>query len=105
MSLVETRNKADGLIHSVESSLKELGDKVEASERAAAESAMSDLRTALKGDDKDVITRKTEALAQASAKVAQRAYADTQGAAGAQPGGGDAGAAGARTRRSQGRCG
>jgi len=48
-----------------------------------------------------VIARKTEALAQASAKVAQRAYADTQGAAGAtggQPGGGgggDAGAAGA----------
>ncbi|HTC51867.1 MAG TPA: molecular chaperone DnaK [Steroidobacteraceae bacterium] len=96
--LVETRNKADGLIHSVESSLKELGDKVEAGERAAAESALSDLRTALKGDDKDVITRKTEALAQASAKIAQRAYADTQGAAGAagaQPGGADAGAAGA----------
>jgi molecular chaperone DnaK len=88
--LVETRNKADGLIHSVESSLKELGDKVEASERAAAESALSDLRTALKSDDKDVITRKTEALAQASAKVAQRAYGDGQGAAGAagaQPGG------------------
>ncbi len=66
---------------------------------AAAESALSDLRTALKGDDKDVIARKTDALAQASAKVAQRAYADTQGAAGAagaQPGGAaGAGAAGA----------
>jgi len=95
--LVETRNKADGLIHSVENSLKELGDKVEASERAAAESALSDLRTALKSDDKDVIARKTDALAQASAKIAQRAYADTQGAsgaAGAQPGA-DGGAAGA----------
>jgi molecular chaperone DnaK len=96
--LVETRNKADGLIHSVESSLKELGDKVEATERAAAESALSDLRTALKGDDKDVIVRKTDALAQASATIAQRAYTDNQGAAGAagaQPGGGTAGGGGA----------
>ena len=65
--LVETRNKADGLIHGVEKSLKDLGDKVDAAERAKAESAISDLRTALKGDDKDVIDKKTEALAQASA--------------------------------------
>ncbi len=88
--LVETRNKADALIHNVENSLKELGDKVEAAERASAESALSDLRTALKGEDKDVIARKTEALAQASAAISQRAYAQTQGggdAAGA-PGGG-----------------
>jgi molecular chaperone DnaK len=98
--LVEVRNKADGLIHSVENSLKELGDKVEAAERASAESALSDLRTALKGEDKDVIARKTEALTQASAAIAQRAYAQTQGAAGAdsQPGGAaGAGAAGAGT--------
>ncbi len=96
--LVETRNKADALIHSVEKSLKDLGDKVEAAERAAAESALSDLRTALKGEDKDVIARKTEALAQASATIAQRAYAQTGGGAeagGAQQGGAaGAGAAG-----------
>jgi molecular chaperone DnaK len=96
--LVDTRNKADALIHSVEKSLKDLGDKVEAGERAAAESALSDLRTALKSEDKDVIARKTEALAQASAAVAQRAYAQTGGGAdagGAQTGGGPgAGAAG-----------
>jgi molecular chaperone DnaK len=99
--LVETRNKADALIHSVEHSLKELGDKVEPAERAGAESALSDLRTALKGDDKDVIARKTEALAQASAAVAQRAYAQEQGGAGgagAQAGGAaGAGAAGGGT--------
>jgi molecular chaperone DnaK len=94
--LVETRNKADALIHSVEKSLKDLGDKVEAGERAAAESALSDLRTALKGEDKDVIARKTEALAQASATIAQRAYAQTGGGAdaGGAQGGGAAGAAG-----------
>jgi molecular chaperone DnaK len=96
--LVDTRNKADALIHSVEKSLKDLGDKVEAAERAAAESALSDLRTALKGEDKDVIARKTDALAQASAAIAQRAYAQTGGGAdggGAQGGGATgAGAAG-----------
>jgi len=50
--LVETRNKADGLIHAVEKSLQGLGDKVDAAERAKVESAVSDLRTALKGDDR-----------------------------------------------------
>ena len=66
--LVDTRNKADGMIHTVEKSLKDLGDKVDAGERAKVESAISDLRTALKGDDKNVIEKKTEALAQASAR-------------------------------------
>ncbi|HEY0767842.1 MAG TPA: molecular chaperone DnaK [Steroidobacteraceae bacterium] len=88
--LVDTRNKADGLIHAVEKSLQSLGDKVDASERAKVESAVSDLRTVLKGDDRNVIEKKTEALAQASAGIAQRAYAAEGGGAGAS----DAGAAG-----------
>src|SRR5690349_5171644 len=69
--LVETRNKADGLVHSVEKTLKELGDKVDGAERARVESAISDVRAALKSDDKGVIEKKTEALAQASAAIAQ----------------------------------
>ena len=81
--LVETRNKADGLIHAVEKSLQGLGDKVDAAERAKVESAVSDLRTALKGDDRNVIEKKSEALAQASAGIAQRAYAAEGGGAGA----------------------
>jgi molecular chaperone DnaK len=94
--LVETRNKADGLIHAVEKSLQGLGDKVDAAERAKVESAVSDLRTALKGDDRAVIEKKTEALAQVSASIAQRAYAANEGAAaGAEGGaGGQAGAGG-----------
>jgi molecular chaperone DnaK len=84
--LVDTRNKADALIHSVGKTLQELGEKVDGAERAKIESAISDLRSALKGEDKAVIEKKTEALAQASAAVAQRAYADTQGS----PGAGDA---------------
>jgi len=97
--LVDTRNKADGMVHSVEKALKDLGDKVSGEERASVESALSDVRSALKGDDKDVIARKTEALAQASAKIAERAYAEGQGGAGAggpQPdGAAGAGATGA----------
>ncbi|HYL03583.1 MAG TPA: molecular chaperone DnaK [Steroidobacteraceae bacterium] len=91
--LVETRNKADALIHAVEKSLQSLGDKVDAGERAKVESAVSDLRTALKSDDRNVIAKKTETLEQAAASIAQRAYAAQQGAAG--PGAGAEGAAAA----------
>jgi molecular chaperone DnaK len=94
--LVEARNKADGLVHSVEKTLKELGDKVDGAERARVESAMSDVRTALKGDDQGVIEKKTEALAQAAQSIAQKAYADAGAAgAGAQGAGPEAGSAGA----------
>ena len=91
--LVDTRNKADSLIHAVEKSLRNLGDKVDAAERARVESAVSDLRTALKGDDRNVIEKKAEALAQASSAIAQRAQeAEAAGAAGAA--GGPSGATG-----------
>jgi molecular chaperone DnaK len=98
--LVDTRNKADGMIHTVEKTVKDLGDKVDAGERAKVESAISDLRTALKGDDKNVIEKKTEALAQASAAIAQRAYAAGQGGAEGAAGGpaAGAGASGAQGR-------
>src|SRR3977135_1889846 len=103
--LVETRNKADGMSHSVEKTLKSLGDKVDATERAKVESAVSDLRTALKGEDRNIIEKKSETLAQASAGIAQRAAgaagggaaaAETGsgGTAGAQDGGGGSGGAG-----------
>src|ERR1700689_280763 len=89
--LIEVRNRADGLAHQVEKALKDLGDKVSGEERAKAESALADLKTAMKGDDHDVIAKKTEALAQASAALAQRAYADTQGSAGGAAGGAESG--------------
>ncbi len=100
--LVETRNKADAMVHAVERSLKDLGDKVDAGERASVESAVSDLRTALKGDDREVIEKKAEALAQASAGIAQKAYAGSAGeagpagAAGPEPGAAGAGAGGGK---------
>ncbi len=103
--LVDVRNKADGLMHAVEKSLKDLGDKVDPTERGRVESAVSDLRTALKSDDKGAIEKKTDALAQASTAIAQRAYASEQtagaGATGAQggPGAGSAGAQGGAAGR------
>jgi molecular chaperone DnaK len=90
--LVDTRNKADGLIHAVEKSLQSLGDKVDGAERAKVESAVSDLRTVLKGDDRNAIEKKTDALAQASSAIAQRANAEAEGgAAGAEAAAGAAG--------------
>jgi molecular chaperone DnaK len=91
--LVETRNRADAMVHAVEKAMKDLGDKVNAEERAKAESALSDLKTALKSDDKELIEKKTEALGQASASIAQRAYA-ASGEAAPAAGAGGAGAAG-----------
>jgi molecular chaperone DnaK len=83
--LVESRNRADQLVHAVEKSLKDLGDKVDGGERAKVESALSDLRSVLKGDDKAAIDKKAEALMQASGNIAQQAAAAQAGAGGAGP--------------------
>ncbi|HKU15870.1 MAG TPA: molecular chaperone DnaK [Steroidobacteraceae bacterium] len=93
--LVEARNKADALLHQTEKALKDLGEKVSPSDRANVESAMADLKRVLSDDDKSVIETKANALAQASAAIAQQAYAQT-GPAGEGGGatGGDGGAAG-----------
>jgi molecular chaperone DnaK len=94
--LAETRNRADALLHATEKTLKDLGDKVAAADRARTESAISDLKSVIKGDDKDVIETKARALAEASAAIAQQAYADQQagGASGAGPGAGGGSSAG-----------
>jgi molecular chaperone DnaK len=89
--LIDTRNKADALVHSTEKSLKDLGDKVEPAERASIEAAMNELRAVLKGDDKDAIDRKAEALSKAAAPAVQRAYQAEAAAAGAGSGPGAAG--------------
>jgi len=93
--LIDSRNKADALVHSTEKSIKDLGDKVEPAERASIEAAMNDLRSVLKGDDKEAIDRKAEALAQAAAPAVQRAYQAEAGAGGAGAQGAPGGGAGA----------
>jgi molecular chaperone DnaK len=84
--LVDARNQADSMVHATEKSLEELGDKVDATERAAIEGALSDVKDALKGDSKDALETKTKALAEASASIAQKAYEEAQAAEGATAG-------------------
>ncbi len=90
--VVESRNRADQLVHAVEKSLKDLGDKVDPAERAKVESALSDLRSVLKGDDKNAIDKKAEALMQASGNIAQQAAAAQAGGGASASAGGESGA-------------
>lgn len=73
--LVDVRNKAEGMIHSAEKTMKELGDEVSSDERAKIETAIADLKEAVKGDSKQAIETKTEALTAASSGMAERLYA------------------------------
>ena len=82
--LVTAKNTAENMIHSTEKSIKDLGDKVEADEKANAETAISELKAALDGDDKAVIEAKTEALTAVAGKIAEKAYAEQQSAGGEQ---------------------
>ncbi|MBP9722170.1 MAG: molecular chaperone DnaK [Gammaproteobacteria bacterium] len=74
--LVSARNQADNLIYGSEKSLNELGDKVDASEKAQIEAVIKDLREALKGNDKDFIEAKTKELSDLSGKLAEKLYAN-----------------------------
>ncbi|SMC28808.1 molecular chaperone DnaK [Andreprevotia lacus DSM 23236] len=87
--LVGARNQGDAMIHSVKKSLTEFGDKIAADEKASIETALKELEAVVKGDDKEVIEAKTEALMTASHKLAEQMYAQQGGDAGAQPAGGE----------------
>ena len=84
--LVDARNQADSLIHASEKTLEELGEKASGEERLAVENAVSDLKTALEGDDRETIEAKTAALAEASGGLAQKLYAEQNAAEGATEG-------------------
>ncbi len=97
--LVNARNQADGMIHSVRKSMKELGDdKLEAGEKEAIEAAIKELEGVIKGDDKEAIEAKTQALAEASGKMAERLYAQAGASEGAAPGGADQAAGGSSAK-------
>jgi len=98
IELVQARNQADAMMHSVKKSLAEHGDKLDAGDKEKVEAALKDVDDAMKGDDKATIEAKTEALMTASQKLGEKVYADSQaaqaaaaaGAAGAAPGAGEA---------------
>ena len=85
LEIVTARNQLDALVHSVNKSLKEYGEKLDAEERTKIEAALKDAEGALKSDDKAQIDAKTQALAQAAQKLGEKMYADAQKAQGPQP--------------------
>ena len=102
LELVQARNQADNLVHSMKKSLTEHGDKVP-DEKPKIEAAIKDLEEALKADDKDAIEAKTQALMTVSQKLGEKMYAESQaGEAGAQAGpaeGGGMGGAGPKAEK------
>jgi molecular chaperone DnaK len=91
----EAKNRAEQLVYQTEKSLTDYGDKISDEDRASVESALSNLKEKLAGDDTVAITSATEALQQASYKLAEAVYAQ------AQPGPGPA-QAGTTTTADQG---
>ena len=71
---VEAKNQAESMIHSVQKSVEEMGDKLDASEKSNIDAAVKDLQDVLEGDDVDIIKEKTTALAEASHKLAEQMY-------------------------------
>ncbi len=84
LEIVTARNQLDSLVHSVNKSVKEYGEKLSVEEKAKIEAALKDAEVALKSDDKAQIDAKTQALAQAAQKLGEKMYADSQKAQGAQ---------------------
>ena len=81
--LVDARNRADALVHSVRKSMKEMGDKIDPADKTKIEQAITDLESVLKTDDKAEIEAKTQVLTEASHKLAEHMYAQAQAGAGA----------------------
>lgn len=76
--LVDARNAADGAVHSVKKSLTEHGDKLDAAEKEAIETAIKEVEDVIKTDDKEAIEAKTNALMEASQKLGEKVYAAQQ---------------------------
>ena len=75
---VETRNRAEALVHAAKKSIDDLGDKAEAGAKAEVESAITALQTALEGDDNSDIAAKAETLSAAMMKMGEAAYQNEQ---------------------------
>ncbi|MCX6364700.1 MAG: Hsp70 family protein, partial [Actinobacteria bacterium] len=76
--LADVKNNAENLVYSTEKSLRDMGDKVDAATKADIEAAGAEVKTALEGDDEDLIKAKTDTLMQASHKLAEAVYQQAQ---------------------------
>ncbi|MDB5615524.1 MAG: dnaK [Devosia sp.] len=86
---VEAKNQGESLIHSTEKSLKEYAEKVGAEDKAAIETAITELKAVIEGEDGEIIKEKTDALAQASMKLGEAMYKASQAEAEAKANGTD----------------
>ncbi len=95
--LVDARNAADSQIYSIEKSMKEAGDKIDAGTKTEIENAISSLKKAMEGEDTAEIKRLSDELTQVSHKIAEILYAQAsqqaQDQAGAESAAGAAGSA------------
>ena len=84
---VETRNNAESMVYQCEKSLGELGDKIDAGDKAAIEAEINNVKEALKGTDTEAIKNAVEKLQQSFYKVSEKMYqqANPQGAQGFDP--------------------
>ncbi|ESR26080.1 molecular chaperone DnaK [Lutibaculum baratangense] len=83
-ALVEARNQAEGLVHSTERQLQEHGDKLQAADKQAIETAIAETKTALEGEDPEAINAKAQSLAQVAMKLGEAVYQSQSGEAGAE---------------------
>ncbi|MGB1907916.1 MAG: Hsp70 family protein, partial [Spongiibacter sp.] len=90
-ALVTARNTAEGLANATRKTLEEAGDKASDEEKAAIESALTEVDEAVKGDDVDAIEAASKKLSEASAGLAQKMYAE-QAAQAEAAGGAEGGA-------------
>ena len=82
--LVDARNAADGMVHSVKKSMTEHADKLDEAEKTAIETAIKEVEEVLQSDDKGAIEAKTNALTEASQKLGEKVYAAQQAEANTQ---------------------
>ncbi|MBT3770875.1 MAG: molecular chaperone DnaK [Acidiferrobacteraceae bacterium] len=83
--LVDARNQGEAMVHTVRKTVSEAGDKLEAGEKESIEGAISDLEESIKGEDVDDMKTKTNALMEASHKLAERMYQEQGDASGGAP--------------------
>ena len=82
---VDTHNAADQMIYQTEKTLNELGDKIDASEKASIENAVNDLKEKNKGNDIAAIKAATEAVQKAFYAVSEKLYQNSGAQGGAAP--------------------
>ena len=101
LDLVQARNQGEALVHSVQKSMVEHGEKLDAGDKEKIEAALKDVETALKGEDKAQIDEKSATLMAASQKLSEKMYADMQAQQTAQQAAAGGGAGGESAASSQ----